>query len=190
VARELLGCVLVHRSPGSLQRVRLVETEAYVGVHDRASHASRGPTPRNRLMFGPPGFAYVYRIYGLHWMLNVVTAAEGDAQAVLLRAAEPLAGALGRLDGPARLTRALGVTDAHHGVDMTRGPLVFLPGAPPERVARGPRVGVDYAGEWAAAPLRFWDADSPAVSRPRGRAAALARGRPGRHPEGAAPAAR
>jgi DNA-3-methyladenine glycosylase len=167
VARALLGQVLCHAPPGEAHRsARIVETEAYVGSHDRASHASRGRTRRNEAMFGPPGHAYVYFIYGMYDMLNVVTGPAGEGQAVLLRAAEPLEGVERPLNGPGRLARGLGITRALNHADLVAGPLTIHAGAPPAHVAQSPRVGVDYAGEWAAAPLRFFDADSPAVSVP------------------------
>jgi DNA-3-methyladenine glycosylase len=109
VARALLGCVVVRRLGGRSMCARIVETEAYVGQHDAASHSRAGVTPRTAVMFGPPGWTYVYLVYGMHYMLNVVTGPEGSGQAVLLRGAEPLAGLDERLDGPGRLARALGV---------------------------------------------------------------------------------
>jgi DNA-3-methyladenine glycosylase len=167
VARALLGQVLVHRHAEGEQRVRIVETEAYLGTADRACHAFAGPTPRNRVMYGPPGHAYVYLIYGLHDMLNVVVAGEGDPQAVLLRAAEPVANVAAALNGPGRLCRALGITRALNGVDLC-GPILFLErGAPPAAIRVTPRIGVAYAGAWAAAPLRFCDARSRHLSKAR-----------------------
>jgi DNA-3-methyladenine glycosylase len=167
VARALLGCVLVRRFPdGSVRCARIVETEAYVGEHDRASHARAGRTPRTGTMYGPPGHAYVYFVYGVHHMLNVVCAPHGDPQAVLVRAAEPLDGWGARLSGPGLLAAALGLDRSHDGADLTEGPLTIEPGPPPRRIGLGPRVGVAYAGEWAACHLRFADLDSPHVSRP------------------------
>lgn len=116
-------------------------------------------------MFGPAGHAYVYLVYGMHHMLNVVTGGVGEAQAVLLRAAEPLGGLELRMDGPGRLARAFGIGGEHNGADLVASDLFIAPGSPPARVSRTPRVGVDYAGAWAAAPLRFLDADSAHVSR-------------------------
>lgn len=167
VARRMLGCLLVHEAFGERRDGRIVETEAYVGVHDLACHAAKGRTARTEVMFGPAGHAYVYLIYGMYDLFNVVTGEAGDAQAVLVRALEPLNG-LGRSDGPGRLTRSLGITRAHNGLDLCApgAPLWLEPGRPPARVGVGPRVGIDYAGEWRDAPLRFWDADSPFVSRP------------------------
>lgn len=119
-------------------------------------------------MFGPPGHAYVYFIYGMHEMFNIVVAAEGDAQAVLVRAAEPLDGWDADLSGPGRFARAMRITRADNGRDLTGDELYLLRGAArAEKIVRSPRVGVDYAGDWRDALLRFSDADSQAVSRPR-----------------------
>ncbi len=160
VAKALLGQVLVCELGAAAQRVRVVETEAYVGVHDLASHASKGLTKRTETMFGPPGRLYVYLIYGMYTMLNVVTGAEGDAQAVLIRAAEPLENVTGKTDGPGKLTRALGVTREHNAHLLTQKPFYFESGPSPKNIVTTARVGIDYAGEWRDAPLRFYDADS------------------------------
>lgn len=160
VAKALLGAVLVFGE----QRARVVETEAYVGVHDLACHAAKGRTQRTEVMFGPPGHAYVYLIYGMYELLNVVTGSEGDAEAVLIRAAEPLT-ELPKTDGPGKLTRALGLTRAYNRHDLLTPPLTFVEGVPPKTVVTTTRVGVDYAGIWKDAPLRFYDADSRFVSR-------------------------
>jgi len=170
VARDLLGKVLVLEGEGGRRVARIVEVEAYVGEHDLACHAARGRTPRTEVLFGPPGHAYVYLIYGVHHCFNVVTCREGRAAAVLVRGVEPLQGVppRQRTDGPGRLCDALGVTLAHNRVDLT-GDRLFLLGAPPlpaARVARGPRIGVDYAGAWAHKPYRLWVRDHPHVSRP------------------------
>ena len=171
VARELLGCWLVHELPDGRREGRIVETEAYVGPDDLASHASRGRTARTEVMFGPPGHAYVYLIYGMHHCLNVVTEAVGFPAAVLLRALEPGLGLTLAANGPGRLCRALGIDRRHNGQDLVAGPLwIGRRGHPPseERIVAVPRVGVDYAGTWAERPWRFFLADSPAVSvRPR-----------------------
>jgi len=170
VARQLLGKVLVHVIDGSRVCARIVETEAYLGEHDMASHASKGLTPRTRVMFGPPGHAYVYLIYGMHHCFNVVTQPQTSPSAVLVRGVEPLHGLTGvRTDGPGRLTRALGITLAENTVDLC-GNVLFLEDAAPipdARVAAGPRIGVDYAGEWADKPYRLWIRDNPFVSRTR-----------------------
>lgn len=155
VARGLLGKVLVRDVQGVRRRARITETEAYVGSHDLASHSRHGMTARNRTMFGPPGHAYVYFVYGIHHCLNAVTGSEGDGQAVLLRAAEPLDGWTARLAGPGLLARAFAVTRADDGLDLTRGPLRILDGPAPAHVDVTARVGVAYAGDWAHRPLRF-----------------------------------
>jgi DNA-3-methyladenine glycosylase len=167
VARALLGCVLVRRLPGgTVRRARIVETEAYVGEHDLASHARAGRTARTGTMYGPPGHAYVYLIYGVHHLLNVVCAEHGDPQAVLVRAAEPLDGWDARLGGPGLLAAGLRLDRSHDGADLTKGPLTIEAGPAPKRVGVGPRVGVAYAGAWAHEHLRFADLGSPHVSRP------------------------
>lgn len=171
VARQLLGTILVHVVDGTRRAGMIVETEAYLGERDAASHAFKGRTARTDVMFGPPGHAYVYLIYGMHHCLNVVCARDGTAAAVLLRGLAPLEGfAAGvRTDGPGRLTRALGVTRAHNRVDLLADRLFLLPGQriAPRLVARGPRIGVDYAGTWASKPYRFWVRGHRSVSAPR-----------------------
>ena len=178
VARALLGCVLVRHVGGDapVRRARVVEAEAYVGPHDLACHASKGRTPRTAVMFGPAGRAYVYLIYGIHEMFNIVTGAPGcpGGEAVLLRAAEPLSGwppaPRPDLSGLGKLCRALAITRALNGTDVTADALHFEPpppAAPAPRIIATPRIGVDYAGDWAARPLRFLDADSPFVSAAR-----------------------
>lgn len=190
VARALVGAVLeVATVDGARVRGRLVEVEAYGGPDDPASHAARGPTPRSAIMFGPPGMAYVYFIYGMHHCLNFVTCPEGTAGAVLVRALEPLGGARlmatrrgldpdraparGLAAGPGRLCGALGIDLAWNGLPVAArlrrpagapGRLRLLPGdRPPARVVASPRIGV-RAG--AGAPWRFCDADSACLSAP------------------------
>jgi DNA-3-methyladenine glycosylase len=164
----------VRRREGRLTRARIVEVEAYLGERDGASHARRGPTPRAAIMFGPPGRLYVYLVYGMHHCMNVVAERDGVAGAVLVRAAEPLdataAGAPHPFRGPGKLCAALGVTRAENDLDLTaRGDLFIADdGAPAPRVAASRRIGVDYAGAWAARRLRFYVARNPHVSgRPR-----------------------
>lgn len=182
VARALLGCTLVRRLPsGGERRLVLVETEAYLGVSDRAAHTWNGRrTARVRPMWGPPAHAYVYRVYGLHDCLNLVTAPDGVPEAVLLRAGVPegwFHGAacpreeLMAASGPGKLCRALSITTALSGTPL--GPseeldLLLPRGRRRFGVAVGPRVGVGYAGEAAGWPLRFAVAGCPAVTRPRG----------------------
>jgi DNA-3-methyladenine glycosylase len=162
VARDLLGKVLVHQDGRTRRAARIVETEAYHGPSDRASHARSGPTPRSAVMFGPPGHAYVYRVYGLHHCMNVVTGPEGFPAAVLVRAAEPLEGCLHSTRGPGNLCRALRIdTGRHTGLDLVDGPIWVEEGeGPAGRVLRTPRIGVDFAGAWALRPWRFLLAES------------------------------
>jgi len=147
VARDLLGRVLVYDGPHGRRAARLVEVEAYLGRLDPASHAFRGPTARTTVMFGRPGVAYVYFIYGNHHCMNVVAHRPGVAGAVLLRGAEPLEG-LGddsrALAGPGRLGRAFSLTIAHTGWDLVRSPLHLRAGAPvsPRDVLRSARIGI------------------------------------------------
>ena len=167
VALALLGKHLVHVVHGRRRVGRIVEVEAYLGPHDLAAHSARGLTPRTKVMFGPPGHAYVYLIYGMHWCMNCVTQAEGHASAVLLRALEPVENLEGRTQGPGLLCKAMGVTGALHGEDLT-GKRLFVerPAAePPIKVVRRPRIGVDYAGHWARRLLRFYVKGNPFVSR-------------------------
>jgi DNA-3-methyladenine glycosylase len=168
VARELLGQWLVRVDRGVTRIARIVETEAYLGPHDRAAHSARGRTPRTQTMFGPPGHAYVYLIYGLHHCLNVVTEPAGHAAAVLLRAVEPVRRVTGKTTGPGLLCRALRIDRRLNGEDL-RGDRLYI-AAPPAserlRIVRRPRVGVDYAGEWAGKLLRFYIRDNPFVSKP------------------------
>ncbi len=147
------------------KRLRIVETEAYVGVHDLACHAAKGRTKRTEVMFGPPGRAYIYLIYGMYELLNVVTGSTGDAQAVLIRAAEPLGNITRTTDGPGKLTLALGLTRAYNAHDVTQPPLTLEAGTPPQEIVTTTRIGVDYAGIWKDAPLRFYDGASRHVSR-------------------------
>jgi DNA-3-methyladenine glycosylase len=175
VARDLLGKVLVRRLEGRVLAARIVEVEAYLGERDAASHARRGPTPRAAIMFGPPGFLYVYLVYGMHSCMNFVTEADGTAGAVLIRATEPLGpgwddAAARLLSGPGKLCAGLGITRADNGHDLTRWGDFFVAdgGEPSPRVSVSRRIGVDYAGAWAARRLRFYIAGNPHVSgRPR-----------------------
>lgn len=167
VARELLGCLLVHRSDGVERIGRIVETEAYLGAEDLAAHSSKGITPRTRIMFGPPGYAYVYLIYGVHHCINVVTGPAGEGAAVLLRALEPVHNLHGKTSGPGLLCKAMGIDRRLNGHDFCSDALHML--ARPEGfaapVVQRPRIGVDYAGEWAARPLRFYLEGNNHVSR-------------------------
>jgi DNA-3-methyladenine glycosylase len=168
LAKELIGKILVRRLHGKEFRARVVETEAYLGPRDLASHASKGRTRRTQTLFGPAGRAYVYLIYGMYKMLNVVAGLAGEAQAVLIRAAEPLDGWKADLSGPGKLTRAFRITCSENGLDLTGTELYFLddPGYQP-RLVSAKRVGIDYAEEWKDARLRFLDADRAELARPR-----------------------
>lgn len=167
VARELLGCLLVHRSEGVERIGRIVETEAYLGVGDLAAHSSRGVTPRTRVMFGPAGHAYVYLIYGMHHCMNIVTEGEGQGTAVLLRALEPVQNLHGKTSGPGLLCRAMDIDRRLNGHDFCSDDLHVLarPAGQTAAVVQRPRVGVDYAGDWAARPLRFYLEGNRHVSR-------------------------
>jgi len=178
VARDLLGRTVRHRTPAGVVAVRLSEVEAYAGESDPGSHAFRGRTPRTAVMFGPPGHAYVYFSYGMHWCVNLVCGSEGTAAAVLLRAGQVVEGVdLARsrrvaakrpvdlARGPARLTQALGVAREQGGADVCAGgDLQVLAGSPvtDAEVAWGPRVGV--SGPGGVTPWRVWIADDPTVS--------------------------
>ena len=167
VARELLGKCLVHSS-GDLQRIgRIVEVEAYVGSHDLAAHSSKGLTERTRVMFGPPGHAYVYLIYGMYHCMNVVTEREGHGSAVLLRAIEPMQNITGRTCGPGLLCRAMEIDQRLNAHDLLSND--FYIANPPSdelfRISKGPRIGVDYARHWAKRHLRFYIKGNPCVSR-------------------------
>jgi len=179
VAKELLGKVLVHRTPAGTAAGMIVETEAYIGEDDPACHAAPGPTRRNAPLYGPPGVAYVYLNYGIHYLMNAVTEAEGDPAAVLIRALAPVEGeALMRkrrapagrhIDdrdlcrGPGNLTRALGITLTDNLLDLVSGRLVIEDrGYAPSAVAWGPRVGITVGVD---KPWRCWITGHPAVSR-------------------------
>jgi DNA-3-methyladenine glycosylase len=153
VARELLGAWLVVRGEdGRLRRHAVFETEAYLGAHDLACHGSKGMTKRNAVMFGPAGRWYVYLCYGMHWMLNVVTGAEGVPAAVLIRGA-------GEFVGPGRVTKGLGIDQSFNGLPTGRKTGLWLEPSgvaiPRRWIRRTPRIGVGYAGAWAEKPLRY-----------------------------------
>jgi DNA-3-methyladenine glycosylase len=177
VARALIGMHLVHDDGHTVRAGRIVETEAYLGPRDLAAHSARGRTPRTEVMFGPAGHAYVYFIYGFWNLMNVVTGPAGVPQAVLLRALEPLAGLAERTWGPGLLCRALHIDRRLNGADLLSDELwLEYPRARARRVriARATRIGVDYAGDWAQRPWRFFDRDSPFVSTAAARGRRLA----------------
>jgi DNA-3-methyladenine glycosylase len=176
VARDCIGKILVRRTPEGLVGGRIVESEAYRGPLDQAAHSSRGRTKRTEAMFGPPGRAYVYLLYGISWAFNIVVAREGEPHAVLVRALEPIFGldvmaarrnfpADARLltNGPGKLCQALGITGNDYGRDLT-GDELFLLDGPSGKVGRSPRINVDYAGSWAARPWRFYERGNRFVS--------------------------
>jgi DNA-3-methyladenine glycosylase len=181
VARECIGKVLVHRTAEGETAGRIVEAEAYRGPEDRAAHSWRGMTPRTSVMFGPPGRAYVYLLYGVNWAFNIVTTGEGLPHAVLIRALEPLRGvelmsrrrgqavtARELTNGPGKLTQALGITGADYARDLC-GDELFLEDGIAAKVGRSRRINVEPAGErWAARPWRFYERGNRYVSvRPR-----------------------
>jgi DNA-3-methyladenine glycosylase len=180
VARDLLGKVLVREIDGSRLSVKIVETEAYVGPHDKACHARNGMTARNRVMFGEPGHAYVYFIYGMYYCLNLVTEKAGYPAAVLIRAGEPLEGedtmrALRTkarkikdlTSGPGKLCQAMSIDRELNGADVCRkGPLYLETGmGDSHEIASCKRIGVEYAGEYKDKPWRFLLKDNPFISK-------------------------
>lgn len=179
LALDLLGSRLLHDAPEGSVGGRIVEVEAYRGPEDLAAHSSRGRTPRNAVMFGPPGHLYVYLVYGLHHCLNVVAGPGEKPEAVLIRAMEVDEGVdLARrrrgagvpgarlASGPGNVGRALGVDRGLNGVHLLDGPVRLEPRtAPRPRISRGPRIGVAYAGAWASRPLRYWITGDPHLSR-------------------------
>lgn len=179
VARELLGAVLECATPDGVASGRIVETEAYVGEHDLACHAAAGRTARTAPLYGAPGIAYVYFIYGVHWCVNAVTRPVDHPSAVLIRALEPLAGVdlmrrrrpaarkdVDLTNGPGKLCQALGITGEHNWLPLQEPPLRILRGVPvpDSEVAVTPRIGITQCADW---PLRWVIAGSPCVSRGR-----------------------
>ena len=180
LAKELLGKVLVTAWNGEVTSGRIVETEAYAGELDRASHASKGRTERTEVMFGPGGRAYVYLCYGIHQMFNIVTSKEGEPHAILIRAVEPIEGEDIMLQrtgkqkwdssitsGPGRVGKAFGFHTSQCGLDLTGEELYIADDGfrvNEEEIVSAPRIGVDYAGEHAAWHYRFYLRDNPYVS--------------------------
>ena len=178
VARECIGKILVHRTAEGVAAGRVVEVEAYRGPLDLAAHSARGFTKRTAVMYGPPGHAYVYLLYGISWALNLVTTADGEPHAVLIRAIEPLRGIalMARrrrkspdsrelTNGPGKLTNALAITGADYGRDLCGGRL-YLEDSELSvgRIGRSPRINVDYAGIWASKRWRFYERGNRYVS--------------------------
>jgi DNA-3-methyladenine glycosylase len=168
LAPRLPGIVMVRRIGNVVRRARLVEVEAYLGPKDLASHASRGLTARTKALFGPPGRSYVYFIYGMHWMFNIVVGQAGGGQAILVRAAEPLGDWHADLSGPGKLARAFGITREHHDIDLANGEIFFVrePDYQP-RIVKTKRIGVDYAKHWKNRLLRFVDMNNPVAKKLR-----------------------
>jgi DNA-3-methyladenine glycosylase len=167
VAQELLGKWLIHKSEG-LERIgKIVEVEAYLGPHDLAAHSAKGLTERTKTMFGPPGHAYVYLIYGVHHCMNVVTEREGHASAVLLRAIEPVKNLAGRTCGPGLLCRAMKIDRRLNAHDLLSDDFFITQPEAAEKISivKRQRIGVDYARHWAKRRLRFYIKGNEFVSR-------------------------
>lgn len=167
VAQELLGKYLVHVSNGIERIGRIVETEAYLGSHDLAAHSARGKTERTKVMFGPPGHAYVYLIYGMYYCMNVVTEEEGHASAVLIRALEPIQNIQARTQGPGLLCKAMEINKGLNAHDLLSDTF-YIASASTETdftIIKRPRIGVDYAKHWAKRLLRFYIKDNAFISK-------------------------
>ena len=169
VAKALLGMSLVHRFQEVERIGKIVEVEAYLGQHDLACHASKGRTKRTELMFGPPGHAYVYLIYGMYHCFNIVTEDPGIGSAVLVRAVEPVANIKDRSNGPGLLCKAMGLDKGLNGQDLISDVLYVTDTGycPPHSVIEAPRIGVAYAGAWAEKPLRYYIEGNAWVSKDR-----------------------
>ncbi len=180
VARQCIGKLLVSRSDEGETAGRIVEAEAYRGPDDLAAHSARGLTKRTAAMFGPPGHAYIYLLYGVSWALNLVAASEGEPHAVLIRALEPIRGlelmarrrgkpSVSRelTNGPGKLTKALGITGVLYGADLC-GDQLFLeePERPSGPIGQSRRINVEYAGRWADKPWRFYERGNRFISVP------------------------
>jgi len=177
VARDLLGAILECKTSDGIAAGRIVETEAYLGEHDLACHAAVGRTSRTAPLYGPPGIAYVYLIYGMYWCFNAVTRAEHEPSAVLVRAIEPVRGIdlmrhrrpkvrrdADLTNGPGKLCLALGIDASHNWKRLDRPPLVIRAGAPvPDaQISVSPRIGITQSADW---PLRWFVTDNPYVSK-------------------------
>jgi len=181
VASDLIGKVLVRRLNGRNLAGKIVETEAYIGPSDLASHAFRGKTPRTSVMFGPPGVSYVYMIYGVYFCLNAVTESEGFPAAVLIRAVEPLENIrimrshrynpphdTNIASGPGKLCMAMSIDKSLNAVDLASRKLwIEERSLKVDRIETGPRIGIDYAGEYKDKPWRFYESGNAHVSRVR-----------------------
>jgi DNA-3-methyladenine glycosylase len=167
IARELLGKYLVHVSRGIERIGRIVEDEAYLGTHDLAAHSAKGFTQRTKVMFGPPGYAYVYMIYGMYYCMNVVTEREGHASAVLLRAIEPVKNVKGRTQGPGLLCKSMQIDRCLNAHDLVSDDFYIADPLKEEHltIVNRPRVGVAYAKHWQRRLLRFYIKGNPFVSK-------------------------
>ncbi|HEX5127838.1 MAG TPA: DNA-3-methyladenine glycosylase [Rhodocyclaceae bacterium] len=167
VAKDLLGTLLVHRVDGVERIGKIVEVEAYVGAHDLAAHSSKGITKRTRVLYGPPGLAYVYLIYGMHHCMNVVTEPEGNGAAVLIRALEPIENLSGNTRGPGLLCKTMNIDLSLNSHDLCSDDFYIATPtqSTPISIVRRPRIGVAYAGEWAHELLRFYIEGNKFVSR-------------------------
>lgn len=167
VAKELLGKYLVHVVKDVSRVGKIVEVEAYLGPHDLAAHSSKGCTARTKVMFGPPGHAYVYLVYGMYHCVNVVTEQEGHGSAVLLRAIEPIKNIKGRTQGPGLLCAAMEIDKRLYGHDLVSDDFYIAKEDQPEpfKIVKKPRIGVDYAKHWSKRHLRFYIKNNPFVSK-------------------------
>lgn len=167
VAQELLGKHLIHCSDGIERIGKIVEVEAYLGPHDKAAHSCKGLTPRTKVMFGPPGYAYVYLIYGMYHCMNVVTEEEGHASAVLLRAIEPVKNITISTKGPGLLCKAMNIDKRLNAHDLLSEHFYIAEASlhEPFTIVKRPRIGVDYAGHWAKRLLRFYIKNNQFVSK-------------------------
>ena len=157
VARELLGKYLVRKIGPKIIRAKITETEAYCGPNDLANHASKGMTPRNKVMFGSPGHTYIYLVYGMYHCLNIVTEKKGYPAAVLIRGVE-----LDGMNGPGKICRGLKIDKTLNGIDVSFDKRLWLESAswrrrniPKNKIKKSKRIGVDYAGKWKDKPWRF-----------------------------------
>lgn len=181
VAQDLLGCFIVKKRNGKMEKYKIVETESYNGVKDLACHASKGMTKRNEVMFGPAGFFYVYFTYGMHYMLNIVTGEAGDPSAVLIRSVEPVSYIANRTslisdqakletNGPAKLTKKLDVNKGFYGLPAYEKKYgLWIEEREEElkisHIKKTTRVGVDYAGDYKYKKWRFYIQDNKFVSK-------------------------
>lgn len=167
VAKDLLGNFLVHQD-GEIERIgKIVEVEAYLGQEDLASHSSKGLTKRTEVMFGPAGFVYIYLIYGMYYCTNIVTETAGIGSAVLIRALEPVQNIDQKTQGPGLLSKAMGINKTHNRHNLQSDNLFIAQNPEPPNfvIIERPRIGVDYAKDWAEKPLRFYIEGNPFVSK-------------------------